>query len=267
MTKLTLTPQMPNRFNTPALKAIKSIGEDYYEVSAGKQWIRISITPRNSIYFCPSKNNTVIVNIEGNAIKTHFDNAVFHWGKPYYRYFDKKIKKEYLKWRIDSDEFYSTVKLMIDGVQSYDSDLELISAIDSISNDKNLLNYEKQELTKQRIGHSSFAKKVKERAGNACLINPEIKRNLIASHIKPWSEAITNEKVDIDNGLCLSPNYDGLFEDGIISFKDDGTIIISRLSEAEKKAYALTGSEKIKLAPEQKKYLAWHRENKLVQNN
>lgn len=262
MTRLTLTPNMPQRFEPAARKAIEYLGEGFDEVSGGKQWIRISVTPRNSIYFYPSKNSTVIVNIEGGAINSYFDNAVSYWGDPYYRYYDEKKKKEHLKWRVTNEDFFTNVKAIMEGLSISEKNDDLINAVDLIFNNVNLRSFEKKELAKQRIGHSSFAIKVKRRANNSCLINLAIRRNLIASHIKPWSESVDHEKIDIANGLCLSPNYDGLFEDGVISFNDDGSIIICSLSKHEMDAYGLTGNEKIDLLPEQKKYLAWHRANK-----
>ena len=50
---------------------------------------------------------------------------------------------------------------------------------------------------------------------------------LIASHIKPWRESTDRERVDPRNSLLLSPNYDKLFDRGVISFRpDNGSIIL-----------------------------------------
>lgn len=50
---------------------------------------------------------------------------------------------------------------------------------------------------------------------------------LIASHIKPWRESTNAERVDPHNSLLLTPNYDKLFDKGVISFSpDDGRIIL-----------------------------------------
>ena len=50
---------------------------------------------------------------------------------------------------------------------------------------------------------------------------------LIASHIKPWRESSSQERVDPRNSLLLSPNYDKLFDRGVISFSpDNGRIIL-----------------------------------------
>lgn len=264
MTKLTLTASMPKRFESGARKVFQCVDDGFYEVSAGKDWIRVSIVPRNSIYFAPLQNGKVIVNIEGGAIGTYLDHAIYYWGEPYYRYYDQKQKKEYLKWRIESNDFYSHVKNVMKRKSGFEDDTTLIETISLIYSDDNLRSFEKLALAKQRIGHSSFARKVKSRANNSCVLNPVIKRNLIASHIKPWAKAEDYEKVDIFNGLCLSPNYDSLFEDGIISFHDDGSIMVGCLNQDEMRAYNLNGSEKIPVLPEQCRYLAWHRENKFI---
>lgn len=142
-------------------------------------------------------------------------------------------------------------------------DLKLIDSIACLLETSSLSEYEKQALVKQRIGHSKFASLVKQRAHNVCQINSNISRNLVASHIKPWVLSKNNEKIDIANGLCLSPNYDCLFEDGYIGFNDDGSIIIRGLSEGEISAYGLVGTELIEVARGQEQYLTWHRANKL----
>ena len=50
---------------------------------------------------------------------------------------------------------------------------------------------------------------------------------LVASHIKPWRESNSQERVDPKNSLLLSPNYDKLFDRGVISFNpDNGRIIL-----------------------------------------
>ncbi len=51
--------------------------------------------------------------------------------------------------------------------------------------------------------------------------------HLIASHIKPWSVADNKERLDGENGLLLTPSVDHLFNDGFISFRNNGSLIIS----------------------------------------
>jgi hypothetical protein len=54
--------------------------------------------------------------------------------------------------------------------------------------------------------------------------NPDV---LVASHIKPWTLSAQSEKLDPFNGLLLTPNFDALFDSGLVSFEDSGRIIIS----------------------------------------
>ncbi len=50
-------------------------------------------------------------------------------------------------------------------------------------------------------------------------------RLLIASHIKPWADSSDKKNSDGCNGLLLSPHVDRLFDQGLISFQNDGTIV------------------------------------------
>lgn len=47
-----------------------------------------------------------------------------------------------------------------------------------------------------------------------------------ASHIYPWRKSTNEERLDKFNGLLLTPNLDHAFDQGLISFDDDGLILI-----------------------------------------
>lgn len=91
---------------------------------------------------------------------------------------------------------------------------------------------------------------------------------LRASHIKPWG-AIPDKKpdnlqrLDVHNGLLLSANLDCLFEHGLISFADNGEMLVSTTLTSDQKA-TFGVPQRLRKVPsqEQKKYLAYHRENK-----
>ncbi len=70
---------------------------------------------------------------------------------------------------------------------------------------------------------------------NKCAVtNIDEPKVLIASHIKPWRESNTLEKIDPKNSLILSPNYDKLFDLGYISFKPtNGKIQLSDKLKAD----------------------------------
>ena len=55
----------------------------------------------------------------------------------------------------------------------------------------------------------------------------EVLSILISSHILPWSECNEDERLDVENGILLSPDVDALFDKHLISFKDNGQLIIS----------------------------------------
>lgn len=56
---------------------------------------------------------------------------------------------------------------------------------------------------------------------------------LRASHIKPWRNCDNEERLDPYNGLILTPTYDVLFDKGLISFYDDGRLLISSYLSSE----------------------------------
>jgi predicted restriction endonuclease len=85
-------------------------------------------------------------------------------------------------------------------------------------------------------------------------------RYLIASHIKPWSKSNNIEKLDGYNGLLLSPHIDRLFDKGLISFSDDGDLLISKHCDPSiVKAWAIKEFNTGSFKNEQKLYLEYHR--------
>lgn len=88
---------------------------------------------------------------------------------------------------------------------------------------------------------------------------------LIASHIKPFRDcAHIYEAIDHNNGLLLCRNHDYLFDQGYISFEEDGTILICK--ELAKKqnlsSYSIDASYRLPqhlMTKERKLFLAYHR--------
>lgn len=84
---------------------------------------------------------------------------------------------------------------------------------------------------------------------------------LIASHIKPYVECEENEKFDADNGLLLSKNIDNLFDNGWITFDDDGTVLCSdNLDIRIKSELQKQKLDKKYLNEKRLKYLKYHRD-------
>lgn len=92
-------------------------------------------------------------------------------------------------------------------------------------------------------------------------------RLLIASHIKPYSICIKNNEndqaLDYLNGLALSPTYDKLFDQGYITFTDNGELICgTQLSSYtwEKLSINPNAKNKMRIFPENREvYLDYHR--------
>lgn len=84
---------------------------------------------------------------------------------------------------------------------------------------------------------------------------------LRASHIKPWAWSSHAERRDVHNGLLFLPHIDALFDAGLISFRDDGMILISsQLPEIKRDRLNLSRRFKLlRVVPEHLPYLHYHR--------
>lgn len=148
--------------------------------------------------------------------------------------------------------------------KSYD----LFSQISIAAEPDQLIDYiipnitERSGLVTSRVGQGAYRKRIIHRWEYQCAVTgfnkPEI---LIASHIFPWKQADDKERLDVNNGILLSPVYDALFDRHIITFEDTGKIILS--DRIEKEAYlkiGVKGNESVKkLNSENYFYLKKHR--------
>lgn len=89
-----------------------------------------------------------------------------------------------------------------------------------------------ERTVQQRIGQSAFRKNLIEQFDNCKCRIKECKINkaeyLIASHILEWKLSDENQKTDPNNGFLLCPMHDFLFDAHLISFDEDGKIMISK---------------------------------------
>jgi len=116
-----------------------------------------------------------------------------------------------------------------------------------------------------RLYKNQLKEEADEKLGQTkCMIEKLSYPSLVASHIKPFVQSDENEAYDSNNGLLLSRNIDILFDQGYISFNDNGTIIYSsELNEDVREhleKYTL-GSEF--LNENRLKYFSYHRSNVL----
>lgn len=117
-------------------------------------------------------------------------------------------------------------------------------------------------LVTSRVGQGEYRRRILKRWKNKCAVTGcEISEILIASHIVPWRESNNKERLDVENGLLLSPAYDALFDRHLISFSDTGELIFSKsINKKELRKIGVSGSEKIEqLTTGNLKYLKRHR--------
>ncbi|MDP2568146.1 HNH endonuclease signature motif containing protein [Photobacterium damselae subsp. piscicida] len=96
--------------------------------------------------------------------------------------------------------------------------------------------------------------------GGCSLTKCNTKELLVASHIKPWRVSDNQERLDSFNGLLLVATVDKAFDSGLISFNDDGSILISEEFE-EYQDIGIHTDMRIELKPENVHYLVYHREH------
>ncbi len=126
---------------------------------------------------------------------------------------------------------------------------------------------EKEAVLNVRLNQDSFRKRLYRRYGKCCLCRIHSKSLLTASNLKPWNECTPDEKLDVDNGFMFCPNHARLFEIGLISFTDDGTIMISNdLDEVDRVYVNVRPNMRIEIRDGNRKYLKYHREHIFADN-
>ena len=123
---------------------------------------------------------------------------------------------------------------------------------------------EKETISKARIGQGEYRKSLLDKYQSRCIITginlPEI---LIASHIKPWAVSNNKERISENNGFLLSSTYDKLFDQGLISFENNGKIMLSSMISSDNAEKLKIDSSKrydIKYVPAMKDFMNYHRE-------
>lgn len=147
---------------------------------------------------------------------------------------------------------------------------EVMEALDAeeerdITQDPNIAETEKVQLVKARMGQGLFRERLLSFWGRCCLTGCDHHSVLRASHIKPWRDGSNHERLDVYNGLLLSPNMDALFDKGLISFKNNGEVMASpELALESQRSLGLRPDMRIDLNDEHIKYIEWHREHVFV---
>ncbi|MBV2184662.1 MAG: HNH endonuclease, partial [Rhizobium sp.] len=121
-----------------------------------------------------------------------------------------------------------------------------------------------------RLKQSKFRSDLLKRHNGRCVLTqidmPDLLR---ASHIKPWAKSSHKERVDPDNGLLLAVHLDGLFDKGLISFDENGKILISeRVTPTTRRAFSIDAEWHIEMSgSRQAEYLRYHRTRQFADAN
>lgn len=111
----------------------------------------------------------------------------------------------------------------------------ILQTIDNLPINESIRKTIREGLIKLRIGQSQFRTNLVNSDKSSCLFTGIVEEQLlIASHIKPWSCSDDTERIDIANGILLTPTFDKLFDRFLITFDESGSIVwtTNRLSKA-----------------------------------
>lgn len=135
--------------------------------------------------------------------------------------------------------------------------------VDEGAHGKKVSQTTRDAVVQARVGQGPFRKALLQRWNNQCaltgLSHPEL---LIASHIEPWSLCDNRARLDPDNGLLLAAHIDRLFDRGLVSFDDQGRLLIGdQISPADQQILGIAPKQKLQaLTVGNQQYLARHRE-------
>lgn len=132
-----------------------------------------------------------------------------------------------------------------------------------IEADKSIDETTRLALIEARLGQGQFRRKLEKRWDDGCaVINCKLRPLLRASHIKPWRDATNSERLDPANGLLLSAHLDALFDAGLISFRDDGKMLLSKyIPPRDAASLQIPSALRQRLTQAEKKYIGFHRKS------
>lgn len=135
---------------------------------------------------------------------------------------------------------------------------------------------DKLAVIKQRVNQDAFRAMILSNYDYRCAITGmDVQSLLIASHIIPWAEN-ESERLNPENGICLSPLYDKAFDKGLIGIQPDYEIVLSKeLKEHSKEdffALSFAGIEHTRLILPQEHqpnpaFLQYHYDNIFAEHN
>ncbi len=281
---------IPN--NVSSIRILPNDKRTFSSIENFKNFITITLIERDGRYYFPNtmmncpKNTLVLfqydsricaigVLVDFNKKEVYDEYGVKYAG--YYKfdintitYLENPITKDMLKQAYPKFHNFNQVKQNIP-LEYLKSILDLLNDTNcfTVQDNKTIINEIENEnidgdireaLVKIRVNQSVFRDKLLKKYNKCCLCGVTNTDFLVASHIKPWVLSSPREKLDVNNGLLLCPNHDKLFDKGMISFDDNGSIIISELLSSNDKIFLnINENLKIVVDDEMRNYLNFHR--------
>ena len=175
------------------------------------------------------------------------------------------------------DEFHNDWQTLIDEserlIAEREKALNNILAVDRpLDSEEHTERVGRERLVVRRVrGNQPFFRKAILSAydSQCCVTGIDIETLLVASHIKPWKESDSTEKLNPQNGLCLNALHDRAFDRGLIAVADDYTIMVSEqvshsTNDAVRNLLLTYEGRQIKLPSRfvpRHDFIEWHRDN------
>ena len=167
----------------------------------------------------------------------------------------------------DKDKFIFESEQILARYQKISLESKYKKLLFDISND--LTGEDKERVVKTRVNQNVFRAIILANYDSTCALSGiDIPELLVASHIIPWADN-KEERLNPENGICLSSLYDKAFDQGLITFSDDyKTILSSKIKANVGKTYYADFFEPFEgkqlLNPEKyfpnKRFLEYHRD-------
>ena len=133
---------------------------------------------------------------------------------------------------------------MVSNIDAFKNDADIVKLEQEILNDESIPITERETIVEARVGQGRFRKQLIDKYGKCLITGVDNPRLLVASHIKPWTQSDSHDKLSVYNGLLLTPTFDKLFDNGFITFSENGKLLVSSFvgKENECRLYIPTGN-------------------------
>ena len=168
--------------------------------------------------------------------------------------------------KVSLDDFFKIVDCLLENPLNRNGLSEIYEKVTEedikrCSDVKSINGEEREILTKARVNQGTIRENAMKKYNGKCVLcGVGVDTALRASHIKSWADSTSKEKGDHENVLLLCANHDALFDKHLISFDDNGYLLISaEISEEERKKLNISNDMKIEMNAEMRRYMAYHR--------